>query len=271
MEGEPADIRDGFETGTRLWRVLAASVRGSGHEKTGKPCQDASSWKLLNDHTFIGAVADGAGSADYSDVGARLACEEAIHECESAGEEIARGGEESIRAVLESAARRAREALEREAVSRDVQARDLATTLILVVATQTTCACLHVGDGGVVVEDTGGDLHVLSSGDRGEYINETTFIVSADGLEKAQFASLSVPLKGIAAFSDGLQLLALDIAQQMAHAPFFQPLFRFCEDAADASASASALEAFLASGRVRGRTDDDVTLLIATRLDVPAA
>ena len=52
------------------WRALGASVRGTSHEKTGQPCQDAHCLELLPDGSLVAAVADGAGSAALGEVGA---------------------------------------------------------------------------------------------------------------------------------------------------------------------------------------------------------
>jgi serine/threonine protein phosphatase PrpC len=55
------------------WHVVGAAVRGVSHERTDLPCQDAVDWRVLDDGTLLIAVADGAGSARFSDAGARLA------------------------------------------------------------------------------------------------------------------------------------------------------------------------------------------------------
>ena len=68
----------------------------------------------------------------------------------------------------------------------------------------------------------------------------------------------------IAILSDGLQMLALKIPEYMPHAPFFSPLFRFVAEVTDETEAKEQLEAFLRSPRVRKRTDDDLTLLLAT-------
>ena len=54
-----------------MWRTLCQSVVGSFHVQTGLPCQDYGDYKLLGQDVLIGAVADGAGSAKHSDLGAK--------------------------------------------------------------------------------------------------------------------------------------------------------------------------------------------------------
>ena len=54
------------------WQATAASVRGTSHEKTGQPCQDAHRWEILPGAILVAAVADGAGSASLGDMGAQV-------------------------------------------------------------------------------------------------------------------------------------------------------------------------------------------------------
>ena len=54
------------------WKAIARSAIGTSHIKQQMPCQDYGDYKIIN-NAIIGVVADGAGSAKYSDVGAKLA------------------------------------------------------------------------------------------------------------------------------------------------------------------------------------------------------
>ena len=56
------------------WKAIARSAIGTSHQKQRLPCQDYGDYKILN-QTLVGAVADGAGSAKYADIGAKLAVE----------------------------------------------------------------------------------------------------------------------------------------------------------------------------------------------------
>ena len=69
----------------------------------------------------------------------------------------------------------------------------------------------------------------------------------------------------MAVFSDGLQMLALKMPGGTPHAPFFAPLFRFINNAADEPQIHSELESFLRSPTVRRRADDDLTLFLQRR------
>jgi hypothetical protein len=251
------------------WQVAAASVRGSSHEKTGQPCQDAHQWQLLPGDVLVGAVADGAGSAALGDVGASIAVQTAIDTlCRQQNTPQWPTSDEAWQACLTHALQAAQAAIEAEAHSRTVHMRDLATTLILVVATSHMVAVLQVGDGAAVVGDDTGTITALITPQSGEYINETTFLTSPDALRTAQVEVWHGVPRQIAAFSDGLQMLALKMPAGLPHAPFFTPLFHFMATTVDAMDAQDQLIAFLCSARVRARTDDDITLLLAARSPV---
>jgi serine/threonine protein phosphatase PrpC len=59
------------------WRAVARFEIGTSHEKQQMLCQDFGDYRILND-VIVGAVADGAGSAKHSDVGAKLAVETVV-------------------------------------------------------------------------------------------------------------------------------------------------------------------------------------------------
>jgi hypothetical protein len=59
--------------------------------------------------------------------------------------------------------------------------------------------------------------------------------------------------------TDGLQLVAFDLATGVPHAPFFAPFFSFVAG----DGEVAQLTEFLGSERVAERTDDDVTLAVA--------
>ncbi len=253
------------------WRVVAASVRGTSHEKVGQLCQDAHRWEKLPEGVFVAAVADGAGSATLGKVGAIVASQTAVetivlnvgtpnHPPLLSLPEDEKGWQLLLTKALEAA----KIAVEAEAIACKMTARDLATTLILVVATPNLIAAAQVGDGVAVARDADGNFIALTAPQRGEYINETTFLVSPNALDTAQVNLWHGATANIAVLSDGLQMLALEMSEGKPHVPFFSPLFHFMADVTDESEAKEQLVAFLRSPRIIDRTDDDLTLLLAT-------
>ncbi len=250
------------------WRVVAASVCGSGHEKAQVPCQDAHVWRVLPEAgVLVAAVADGAGAAELAALGAATASQAAVDAiCRGLAAALPPPDEQSWAQLLRGAMAEALEAVRREAARRGAPQSALASTLILIVATPRLAAAAQVGDGAVAAAGRDGSVVGLTTPDIGEYLNETTFLVSSDALERMQFRLWPEPVQHIAAFTDGLEMLALKMPEAAPHGPFFAPLFRFVAQSQDPEAARAELEAFLRCPRVRQRTDDDVTLLLATRV-----
>ena len=247
------------------WQVVAASVMGTSHSKRSQPCQDAHCWRLLPNGVLVAAVADGAGSATLAEVGAKIAVETVVETiCRQS--KMLPGDDAQWQVFLTAALQVARAAVEAEAATREVQARDLACTLIAVVATPELIAVAQIGDGAAVAGDNQGCAIALTIPPCGEYINETIFLISPNALETAQFHVRREKMAHLAVFSDGLQMLALKIPEGTPHGPFFAPLFRFSAQVQDESDAQQQLESFLRSPRVCDRTDDDLTLLLASCL-----
>lgn len=247
------------------WRVVPASVRGTSHEHRGQPCQDACHWDIRPDGVLVAVVADGAGSAVLGQVGAAIAARTAVETiCFQETKLELPNDDKGWHILLTNALKSARTAIEQEAAARQVKVRDLATTLILAIATPEFVAVAQVGDGAAVVGDGKGNIIALTAPPIGEYINETTFLISSNALETAQVSLWTGVAAHLAIFSDGLQMLALKMPEGTPHAPFFSPLFRFIAEITDESEAKEQLLGFLRSPRVTERTDDDLTLFLAT-------
>lgn len=241
------------------WRVAAASVCGTSHQRLGLPCQDAHGYATLDDGALLIVVADGAGSAAQSQVGSDAAVRAVLQYMgRVASGSPVYGVEKGLRLSLDLAS----QVVGQEAMKRGLDPRELATTLMVVRATPTSVAAAQVGDGAAVALGEDGVLLSLTRPLTGEYSNSTVFLTTPEWRDSVQYTELQLPVKGIAAFSDGLDLIALSMPYGRPHAPFFGPIFGFAATAADPEAAASRLGAFLSSPRVAGRADDDLTLVV---------
>jgi len=246
------------------WQVVAASVRGTRHEKNNQPSQDALLWRELPPHWQVAVLADGAGSALQAEVGASTACRAALEAIvQEAASLSAADPDEAWQSRLRGAIRCARAAVEAEARNRKSSVRDLATTLTILVVAPDFAAAAQIGDGAALTVEAGGEFAVLTGPCGGEYLNETAFLTSDNAVETAQVALRRARIKHAALFCDGLQMLALKMPGAAPHTPFFAPLFRFVEAADNAEAAGAQLAAFLRSPKVTQRTDDDLSLWLA--------
>jgi hypothetical protein len=253
------------------WRYVAASVIGTSHEKAGGTCQDANGCQIYappaGEKILTAAVADGAGSAVCGGEGAAKACRALLglmdahldsgRTVEEITQDTARWWMTTIQNLLEEEAR---------AVSRE--RRDFACTILGLIVGESCAACLQVGDGVIVLADSEEQAygHVFWP-DRGEYANTTHFVTEEDAIEHLQFDSVKRRVVEAALLTDGLQNIALNYQQRSAHEPFFRGLFtplRTTEEGCSRELSES-LAAFLSSPRVNEKTDDDKTLVLASR------
>jgi hypothetical protein len=236
---------------------------GSSHQSTATPCQDRYRVAPLANGFISIAVADGAGSAKWGGEGAEIAIS-AAHECIAAGLEDIQTRALSMRELLREAILAATAAIE-ERVPPGGACRDYATTLQLLVAGPEQYGYIRVGDGGCVIRDPVGDLVVVSPRPRNVFVNETEFVTSGD-INPEVIIGERIS-NAVAVFTDGLQPVAMNIAEWLPHKAFFNPLFDYARRETSLEAAENALTTFLSGERLNSRTDDDRTLVFAVWCD----
>lgn len=254
--------------GNRLgsWKYVAASVIGSSHTQSGSPCQDHSTCVAIGEDGLLVVASDGAGSAEHSAIGATLVCS-TLHERMVAfvdsGGQLAKIESELVDEWFATVVDR----LRIQALALGVPIRELAATLVAAVLTETSAAYFQIGDGGIVV-GVGGQYQVAMWPASGEYANTTFFVTDDDARASFRISLNAPPVDEVAVFTDGLQALTLNFAAREVHAPFFDGLFPRlrAEPSGESSELTDLLKEYLDSARINQRTDDDKTLILATRL-----
>lgn len=249
-----------------MWRCIAGSVTGPSHAKTGAPCQDSQLSRTLvhaEQEALICCVADGAGSAEFSQEGSALACE-TIAELASAHFK-----ERTTFAAIDERlagqwSQEARNRIQRLADSRERKPRDFATTLLVACVSPGYAAFWQIGDGAIVVRRNG-VFGVVFWPDSGEYANTTTFLTVERFEEHVAFEAVSGDFTDIALFTDGIERQALSFEGQTPHPPFFDPLFGALRAASDPAALNPELVRFLDSESMKARSDDDKTVVLAAQ------
>ena len=250
--------------GSGTWRLVGAGVVGVSHLRADLPCQDRWEAEVLDAHTLIVVVADGAGSAAHADKGAEIIVEaimqsvrEAIHE-----------GNDDYLAILRGAAARARRQLLTNSEHDGLPLREYAATTLAVVIGPTGGAALQVGDGVIIVGEGADDWSWVFWPHKGEYANTTRFLTDENALEELEAETLTARVCDVLVMSDGLERLALVYGEQAVFNPFVkaivQPLVDSGVTGHDFGLSES-LRRFLVSDRVGSRADDDLSLVVATR------
>jgi hypothetical protein len=248
-----------------MWRFAAGQATGSSHEKLNVPCQDRMSCSVLEaEGTLIAIVADGAGTAKLAHRGAEIA----VWTVGAMAQLGVRAGRKDYAEVLREAATLARQRLVEAANDNSVSVRDLACTLLAVIVAPIGGAALQIGDGVIVIGAEAHSWRCVFWPQKGEYANTTFFLSDESAVANAEVAALPDETLDVALLSDGLEALAVSFADRAAHQPFFRtgfaPLHALNAPGESTSLSQS-LAKMLASPAVRSRTDDDASLILATR------
>jgi serine/threonine protein phosphatase PrpC len=187
-------------------RIVAASQRGRSHAHRGGFRDDdfdihatgPDGWNLV-------AVADGAGSAERSRIGSRVAAQMAVSVAATKLEETASlwpitaleanpqglaGARTAAYQVLGAAAFEALKAIEAKAKDQGFPPRAYATTLLLAahrrIASGDLVATYWVGDGAIALFSADSEVIIMGTPDGGEYAGQTRFLdrdVMSDGNE----------------------------------------------------------------------------------------
>ncbi|MCA9067620.1 MAG: protein phosphatase 2C domain-containing protein [Planctomycetaceae bacterium] len=257
----------GLKESHQMWKAIYDSVRGTSHIEGNQPCQDACRVKQLSisDETFLISVcADGAGSAECSDLGATIACdlfvnivERAVTCCDFQRGLTKSGAVQWCEAI--------RESLLARATSLNVPLRELACTLLGAVIGESFAVFLQIGDGAMVIANEGNYEPVFWP-QSGEYANTTNFLTDPQYEESLEFCVRETRVSEFAAFTDGIERLILRFADKTVHTPFLVPLFSSLADTHDVESYFELLHQFLKSERINERTSDDKTLILAKRV-----
>ncbi|MGL5943803.1 MAG: PP2C family serine/threonine-protein phosphatase [Waterburya sp.] len=324
------------------WKAIARYVIGTSHRKQGMHCQDYGAYEII-DQTIIGVVADGAGSAKYSHIGAELAVKtvletfteqdisditelftagSSVSETENSvvlarkpytvilnrqdrltiatndqlffipscyddsieimeincndynlSERINKKSTATVTIVQSTNEQKAEQffskiveqviaALKAKAEEENCLIGDLACTLLIIIATSDGLAAMQIGDGFITVRYSESLPVLLFPPDKGEYINETTFVTSANALTDMQVVIQPKQPEFICASTDGLERLAIQMSDWTPFAPFFNPLEQCLRETKNSKESDEYLTSFLDSERLNARTDDDKTLFL---------
>lgn len=247
------------------WRVLASSQPGTSHTSSGKPCED-SCWAQV--HQTAGGlpllsvfVCDGAGSASRGGKGADEAIQAAAKFLEKYVAQVEFGLNDEWAVGCITAVR---EHLYQLAAAENLVPREFACTFLGVIVVPTAALAFQIGDGGIVL-DAGNGLELAVEPMSGEYANMTHFVTDDDAVTLLKSRVYQSQVTKVAAFSDGLQRLALNMTSNTPHEPFFAPFFKVLSTVGQDKEDelTAALVEFLNSERVNERTDDDKTLALA--------
>lgn len=250
------------------WKIIRASVIGTSHLENDTECQDSCWADCVRTESgngyLVTVVSDGAGSSLYGGVGSDITCEILASSITSSLEKKQDDSltEENVIEWVKDVRRK----IYTIAEEKNLTARDYACTVLCSIITETIALFFQIGDGAIVVSKSD-VLGVVFWPDSGEYANSTYFITDKDAISNLRVTVVKSNISEIALFSDGIQNLALSYKEKIPFNPFFDPMFNIlrkrkktnCDDLDEQ------LKLFLSNKEINSRTDDDKTLVLATK------
>ncbi len=250
------------------WKCVFDSVQGTSHNADDIPCQDCcriGSYWIGTEEILVVACADGAGSASLSHEGSEIACDKFLEIC---GEYISQANrlENASDAQVAEWLRTIRESILFHASSKETLPREFATTLLGCVISETHALFVQIGDGAIVYRGDG-DFECAFWPQSGEYANMTNFLTSDLFEEQFEWKTVNSTVNELVVFTDGLERLVLKFEDRSVFAPAVKPLLESVKSSTSVEELFVPFRSFLNSKAVNDRTDDDKTLVLATRLN----
>lgn len=141
------------------------SVQGKSHIKKGIVCQDAYSIQRLKNDCYLLAAADGVGSAEYSDIGSKLAVEKLAEYCHKY---IEKGiSQEKQLHILECGYEYAMQSIQNYAENNRGNIASYDTTLSAAIYDGKRVVFGHAGDGGIIAKTVNGSYQMITERQKG--------------------------------------------------------------------------------------------------------
>lgn len=263
----------------RQWKAISKSEAGILHLKNQQPCQDYGDY-VINGDFLIGAVADGAGSAKCSHIGAKETVTFMINHFSKfinksrirllkkyknidREKSLLTLSTAKIKSIFIRAIKKLQTKLQTIAENLNCSFKDLACTLILFIANQEGIYAMQIGDGFLTISFPEENYQLVFTPYKGEYHNETFFITSDIAIESMQCKFIKGNYPFICASTDGLEFVALKLPELIPFSPFFRPLEQYMFQTEEPEKEDEYIINFLKSERLNLRTNDDKTLLLA--------
>ncbi len=252
------------------WRYARASAIGLAHLTQNTECQDrflCRAIETVEGEVLIAVVADGAGSTTDGGRGAEIACELFVEQTA----EFLQSSNASVKTLNEDFGRRwisyFQTKIAEIARENEKSPRDYASTLVAAVAGETGAAFYQIGDGALVYSTSGeaGSYRFGVAPDESEYVNMTDFVTDRTASERLRFRFVEEAVEDLILFSDGIFPVAVDYQINQPHEPFLMPMIAPLRNGSAADDLSEKLEKFLASPKINEKTDDDKTIILASR------
>ena len=240
-------------------RVIATKITGSLHEAKQKPCQDFYSY-ACSGNKLVAVVSDGAGSAKYGKLGARIVCETLVNALINTP---FKDVEQAVRMAISTA----REKLVIHRLNKSKSEEEIlnfSATIVGVFYHHNQGVFFHIGDGaGVALHQLDGkSTYTLSRPANGRFSCETYFYTMKNWKESLRFTKINKS-EALFLMTDGVTNFALSDDMCELKKGFIEPINRFLKNETNKTKALMALNNTLNTKQARKLNSDDKTFLWA--------
>lgn len=263
------------------WVAATDCVRGNGHFKTGKPCQDSADFRIVGDgRAVIACVADGGGSAELSEIGSKITVAFMLHaltarvpallEAEDSGDALP--DQDSMKDMWISIVADIRACIRAEASQMRTSEKHFGTTLLAALATEKRTYLMQIGDGFIVyvgeseVAPDANKFQLAFEPHNGEYVGQTVWITSSEWQEVLDCAILE-PVEFLCLSSDGVENVALQRPGYIPFPGYFNLPYEKSKELRPGDRQGF-LSDMLRDKRLDTETDDDKSMVVAARVEL---
>lgn len=239
-----------------MWKSTGSYSQGSGHKKSDIPCQDRVA-HLNKSDCQVAALADGAGSARYSQFGAEGVVNHICEfMCDHFDEIYANENTAEVRQILMKTVLTKINEISSEM---GCEPGDLASTLLVTGVKNEKYILIHLGDG-VIGYIKNNELRVATHPDNGEFLNETYFTTSKNSERMMRLAKGSASeIQAFILMSDGTENSLYD-KRNRTLAPVVSRIVSSCAYCTDEAAQKNIDE--IVRELFTRKTADDCSLMI---------
>ncbi|HVE59964.1 MAG TPA: PP2C family serine/threonine-protein phosphatase [Pyrinomonadaceae bacterium] len=255
----------------KFWRTAHASAIGQAHINQNTECQDRFACQTIetaaDGEVLIAVVADGAGSTTDGQIGAGIACEIFTKEVT----DFLSAKDASVKSLTADFGRLWISYFQKKiaeiSLANKKELRDYASTFVGAVIGAHSAVFYQVGDGGIVFSTSGDakSYRFAIAPVETEYVNVTEFVTDETAAESLRFELIKEAVEDLILFSDGIYAVAVDYQMGQPHEPFLMPMIAPLRNGNAPNGLNEKLENFLSSPKINEKTDDDKTIILASR------
>ena len=202
------------------WKIFGASVAGKKNKVAGLPCQDAHSYRKINDKWNLIVVSDGAGSHAFSHFGARLFVRYATNIFMQEKQAfLDRDLDLSWRYKISGIFSKILYKVKKKAYEMNIRYAEMGGTSLLAFFSDSHLFTAHIGDGRIGYRTTNDEWFAAIEPMVGEFVGETVFFNFPDikDLDKYLVTNISKANKinAVVALTDGAEGFSWNCVQEV--------------------------------------------------------